>query len=94
MPTFSPAAGTYKSAQRVTISDTTTGAAIYYTTNGTTPTTNSAQYTAPITVSSTETIKAIAIATGLCEQCGRFGGLYHQPADCGDAHLLAGGGDI
>jgi sugar lactone lactonase YvrE len=64
MPTFSPAAGTYKSAQRVTISDTTTGAAIYYTTNGTTPTTNSAQYTAPITVSSTETIKAIAIATG------------------------------
>ena len=38
-PTFSPAAGTYSSAQKVTISDGTTGATIYYTTNGTTPTT-------------------------------------------------------
>ena len=63
-PSFSPAAGTYTSAQTVTISDTTTGAAIYYTTNGTTPTTSSTQYTAPIAVSSTETLKAIAVATG------------------------------
>ncbi len=63
-PTFSPAPGTYTSAQTVTISDTTTGAAIYYTTNGATPTTGSTPYTAPITVSSTETIMAIAVATG------------------------------
>ena len=63
-PTFSPAAGTYTSTQTVTISDTTTGATIYYTTNGATPTTSSTQYKAPITVRSTETIKAIAVATG------------------------------
>jgi beta-glucanase (GH16 family) len=63
-PTFSPAAGTYTSAQTVTISDSTTGAKIYYTTNGTTPITASALYSAPITVSATETVEAIAAASG------------------------------
>ena len=63
-PTFSPAAGTYTSAQSVTISDTTSGAAIYYTTNGTTPTTSSTKYSAPVSVGSTETIQAIAVASG------------------------------
>ncbi len=63
-PAFSPAAGTYTSAQSVTISDATSGATIYYTTNGTTPTTSSAEYTGPIAVSSTETVEAIAVATG------------------------------
>jgi hypothetical protein len=48
----------------VTISDATTGAAIYYTTNGTTPTTSATRYTGVILVSSTETIKSIAIAAG------------------------------
>jgi hypothetical protein len=60
-PTFSPVAGTYGSAQAVTLSDATAGATIYYTTNGTTPTTNSAVYGGPITVSSTETLEAIAV---------------------------------
>jgi LysM repeat protein len=63
-PTFSPAAGTYTGSQSVTLSDGTSGATIYYTTNGTTPTTSSTQYTGPITVSSTETLEAIAVATG------------------------------
>jgi hypothetical protein len=63
-PTFSPAAGTYNSAQTVTISDTTTGAKIYYTTNGTTPTTSSSVFSGAITVSATETLEAIATASG------------------------------
>lgn len=63
-PTFSPVAGTYTTAQTVTISTTTTGAAIYYTTNGTAPSTSSTKYTGPITVSSTETVKAISFVTG------------------------------
>jgi hypothetical protein len=66
-PVFSPVAGTYSSAQSVKITDTTAGATIYYTVNGTTPTTSSTKYTAAITVSATETIKAIAVATGLTE---------------------------
>ncbi|MGB9266387.1 MAG: chitobiase/beta-hexosaminidase C-terminal domain-containing protein [Terriglobales bacterium] len=63
-PTFSPAPGSYSSAQTVTLSDTTAGAKIYYTTNGTTPTTSSSVYSSPITVSATTTIEAIAVATG------------------------------
>jgi len=64
-PTFSVAAGTYTAAQTVSISDATTGATIYYTTDGkTTPTTGSTLYTGAITVSATETIQAIAVASG------------------------------
>jgi hypothetical protein len=63
-PAFSPAAGTYSSAQTVTISDSTSGSTIYYTTNGTTPTTASSTYSSPITVSATETLEAIATHSG------------------------------
>jgi sugar lactone lactonase YvrE len=61
-PTFSLAAGTYGAEELVSLADTTTGAVLYYTTNGATPTTASTKYTTPIAVSTTETIKAIAVA--------------------------------
>jgi hypothetical protein len=63
-PTFSIPAGTYNSTETVAISDTTSGATIYYTTDGTTPTTSSTQYTGAITVNSTGTLEAIAVLTG------------------------------
>jgi hypothetical protein len=67
-PTFSPVAGTYTSAQSVTISDATPGSTIYYTLNGTTPNTSSTQFTTtPITVAASETINAIATATGYAQ---------------------------
>jgi len=63
-PTFSPAVGTYTATQSVKLSDATSGAKIYYTTNGSTPTTSSTKYSVAISVSATETIKAIAVVTG------------------------------
>jgi sugar lactone lactonase YvrE len=64
-PTFTPPAGEYASAQSVTIADATPGATIYYTTDGTNPTTSSTRYTNAITVTAkTETIQAIAVLAG------------------------------
>jgi hypothetical protein len=63
-PVFSPVAGTYSGAQAVSLSTTTPGAAIHYTIDGTTPTAASATYTAQLTVSTSTTIKAIAVAPG------------------------------
>ena len=60
-PTFSPVGGTYTTAQTVTISCATSGATIYYTTDGTTPSASSTEYNAAITISETTTLKAIAI---------------------------------
>lgn len=54
-------------AELVTLSSTTTGATIYYTTDGTTPTTSSPVYEAPFLVDSNETVKAMATATSYAD---------------------------
>ena len=64
-PTFSPAAGTYTTAQNVTISCETSGATIYYTTDGTAPTTSSSVYSSPIAISTTTTVKAMGVKAGM-----------------------------
>ena len=63
-PYFSPAGGTYTTEQTVTISCATSGATIYYTTNGSKPSTSSTMYNGAITISETTTLKAIAIKDG------------------------------
>lgn len=64
-PTFSPAGGTYTGAQSVTIGCATAGATIHYTTDGSTPTTSSSVYSDAINVTSSCTIKAIAVKSGM-----------------------------
>lgn len=63
-PVFSPSSGICCSIQTVKIADTTPNAAIYYTTNGETPSILSTRYSAPIAVSKTTTIQAIARTSG------------------------------
>lgn len=63
-PTFTPAAGTYYTPFDVTLACGTSGADIYYTLDGSTPTTGSTKYTAPIHITATTTVKAIAAADG------------------------------
>jgi len=63
-PTISLAAGYYSGPQTVTIADGAAGAKIYYTTNGDFPSLNSNLYSGPITVPSSETLVAAAVAYG------------------------------
>jgi hypothetical protein len=67
IPTFSPAPGTYGSAQSVTLATTTAGASIRYTTDGSTPAGSSPTYSGPINVSATTTVKAIATKSGMTD---------------------------
>lgn len=64
-PVFIPAGGTYNSPQQVSMTCSTGNATIYYTLDGSTPTTSSTRYTGPITVSATTTIRAFATAADL-----------------------------
>jgi hypothetical protein len=63
-PAFSTSDGTSGSTQTVIMSDSMAGATIYYTTNSTTPTTSSAVYTGPITLTTSGWVEAIAVLPG------------------------------
>jgi nucleoid-associated protein YgaU len=59
---FSPAAGTFEEVTSVTLDTATEGARIYFTTDGSDPSTsNGVLYAGPISVSETQTIKAIGL---------------------------------
>ena len=91
-PVFNVPSGTYATTQIVSISDATPNATIYYTTDGSTPTTSSNVYysTSPITVSSTvpltEMIEAIATASGFTSAVGTA--VYTICTTCGNANLF------
>ncbi len=63
-PLIIPPGGVFNGSTSVSMSSSTAGVSIYYTTDGSTPTTASARYTSPITVSTSETVNAIATGGG------------------------------
>ncbi len=63
-PNISPSTNTFYSAFNATISCTTEGATIYYTTDGSDPDETATEYTEPIYIEDTTTLKAIAYAEG------------------------------
>lgn len=64
-PVITPNGGTYSSAQSVTITDSTTGAEIHWTADGSDPTTSSALYSGPLTITASATLKAKAFKSGM-----------------------------
>jgi alpha-tubulin suppressor-like RCC1 family protein len=66
-PTFSPVTGTYANDQNVTISSVSQGVTIRYTTDGTNPTESSTQYTGPVLLNASKTLKAKAFRSGWTE---------------------------
>jgi beta-glucanase (GH16 family) len=64
-PTFSPAPGSYSASIAVTLADTAPSAAIYYTTDGSEPSTSSSPYAGAFTVSITTIVKAVAVTAGI-----------------------------
>ncbi len=60
-PIASLSSGTYSSSQTVTLNNQTVGAAVYYTLDGTNPSLSSTEYTGPISITSSKTLKAIAV---------------------------------
>lgn len=63
-PSISIPTGTYTSAQQVTLTDSTPGSTIYYTTNGAVPTLSSTLYQQPISIAVSSTIEAVAVLNG------------------------------
>src|SRR5262249_54050148 len=64
-PIISPGSSSFAGTINVTITDATPDAAIYYTTDGTPATTASTLYSAPLVVTASETVNAVAVAPGL-----------------------------
>jgi RHS repeat-associated protein len=66
-PTITPNGGTITATQTIALATVTTNAKIYYSTNNSTPTTASTEYTSPFTLNTLATVKAITVKPGLTQ---------------------------
>jgi len=70
----------FSTTQTVTISDTASGATIYYTTDGSTPNTSSTKYAGPIQLSKSAPIIAFAASSAAQNSYAAQGNYYQLPA--------------
>ncbi|ADL50748.1 chitobiase/beta-hexosaminidase C-terminal domain-containing protein [Clostridium cellulovorans] len=91
IPYFNILNGTYSTQQTVSINCFTIGAKIRYTTDGSTPTETSTEYTGPITVADDMTIKAIAMKAGMTDSYVITGDYKIQPPVANPVLSLAEG---
>jgi hypothetical protein len=66
-PTANPGAGVVGAGTSITLTSATSGASIYYTTDGTTPTSASTLYTGAVVITTSTTLKAIAVQSGMTD---------------------------
>ncbi len=78
-PTFSPAPGSFTSAQQVRVSSSTPGAVVRCTTDGSAPTESSPVCPDPITIDKSTTVRAIAVAAGAPPSTVATGAFTIQP---------------
>ena len=94
-PTFTPATGaSFATTLSVSIADSTSGATVYYTTDGSMPTTSSKTYAGPFTINATTTINAIAAEARQHNKCCSFSYLHLDtwPDNSSHTDLYAGRG--
>jgi hypothetical protein len=90
-PAMSPAGGAYAGGQSVTLSSTSPGASINYTTDGSTPTeTNGALYTGPVVINTSGTLQAMAFGSGYNDSSVSSGAyVINSSTDYGTVTLTA-----
>ena len=89
MPTITPSAS-FETSQTVEIT-AEEGATIYYTTDGTDPTSESTAYTEALTITETTTVKAIAVKDGVSSEVASATFTKIEPITIAEAHALDAG---
>ncbi|MFW5786299.1 MAG: chitobiase/beta-hexosaminidase C-terminal domain-containing protein [bacterium] len=79
-PSISPSSGEFLGEAEVTMATSTPGATVYYTVDGTTPTTASSAYAEPLIITETATLRAIAAADGLTPSAETSASITITPA--------------